>query len=423
MFLLLLVLVLSGETNLYSLQRAKLMDRLTYVSHINAIVCLTSFFFYLLHIVGALAHYDHHVLNNLTYLEYMTTCPWMMISFVVLGGSNVRDCHTLRAACLTLLTLLFGFTASLASSTLLKIVCFACGSAMFAGVVVIMNKCLHEHSNHQEGLFKGIPGKCSPYRKLAKKIFCTWIMFPLWWLAGADGMALLTNSSDANAMVKMVLNILAKGTYICFIRYLKDSCGGYDSLMDMIHEHNDSRDPEDGRSQTLPEMYPSKEEMPKSEEYIECRRVSKESAVSVDTCSTAASSTCHDQPVQFGRTNSIHSQVGNGLVDDSQPVQFSRANSRANSLPSPYEQRPLSTDAVTLMQAALQAQQQQQVNSDGAILAADTWRLMQTALQAQQQQVNPDGRPQMAEGTAWLRPPNGPGDIESGSALGFVTPR
>merc|ERR1719428_195372 len=95
-----------------------------------------------------------------------------------------------------------------------------------------MNMCIEEHSHHSEGLFR--QGETtSPYRKLGRKIFFTWLLFPTWWLLGADGLGLITMSDDANAMVKLILNMVAKGAYIFMLWKLKQDCAGYDSMMDM----------------------------------------------------------------------------------------------------------------------------------------------------------------------------------------------
>jgi len=232
-FLLFMGMVLAGNTDWMKMQRARLEERLTYVNHISAIICFTSFFFHFLHVLGALASCDHKSLNHLTYCEYLFTCPWMMVSFCIVGGPDVKENHKFRALALTVLLLLFGFCATILEAMMLRAVCFGFGCILFVGLVKVLNKCIQEHSDHTEGLFSSHAVTKSPYLKLGRKIFATWCLFPTWWLLGADGLALYSPSDDTNSMIKFLLNIVAKGLYIFMLWKLKQDCVGYESLMEM----------------------------------------------------------------------------------------------------------------------------------------------------------------------------------------------
>ena len=111
-FLLLLFVVLSGLTDFRAVQRAGLGQRLGYVSHVNAYICLISFVFYLADafvlMTGVMSHEDT---NKLKFFEYLLTCPLMQLCFVLLGGERVTEQRRMHAVTFPVCLLGFGFAA------------------------------------------------------------------------------------------------------------------------------------------------------------------------------------------------------------------------------------------------------------------------------------------------------------------------
>merc|ERR1719161_2487669 len=221
--------------DLADVQKSNLKARLKFASHVNVSICSASIGFHLMHMFGGLAGLDHGAINKLSFFEYLMTCPWMMLVFVILGGPRVNGGNYRPAVvCLTQIVLIFGFIASLTSNFYVKIPCFLIGCMIFVALIWIVNQTLLEHSEHTEGLFKSNLGDhASPYKALGKKIFATWCLFPLWWLCSPEGLALVTDSHDVDALVKLILNCFAKGLYIVYIRILQFKTVGKDDLMPM----------------------------------------------------------------------------------------------------------------------------------------------------------------------------------------------
>lgn len=219
-FMCFLVVALSGNANWNEVQSASLKARLSYASHMNVMICCLSMSFHFMHVLGGLLRADHGMLNKMSFLEYMMTCPWMMLVFILLGGPKVQGAkyHTVVMS-VTTLVLLFGFIASLLNDMLLKLTCFTFASGLFCGIIYIINNAVREHSEGKEGLFT--IGHGSWYKALAKKIFWTWVLFPIWWTMSPEGFSLVTDSHDVDSMVKLFLNCFAKGLYVLYIRSLQ----------------------------------------------------------------------------------------------------------------------------------------------------------------------------------------------------------
>jgi hypothetical protein len=147
----------------------------------------------------------------------------MMLVFVILGGPKVQGAkYRTVIMSITVLVLVFGFIASLVYNLLLKTTCFTFGAFLFGGIIYIIDRSVLEHSQGKESLFKSdMSAHASWYKALAKKIFFTWILFPIWWVMSPEGFALATDSHDVDAMVKLFLNCFAKGLYVLFIRSLQ----------------------------------------------------------------------------------------------------------------------------------------------------------------------------------------------------------
>merc|ERR1719161_1792536 len=110
--------------------------------------------FHFMYVLGGLLRADHDLLNKMSFFEYMLTCPWMMLVFVLLGGSKVKGAkYRAVVMCATVLVLLFGFIASLVTNVLLKTTLFTFGCSLFSVVVYIINRAVLEHSEGKESLF------------------------------------------------------------------------------------------------------------------------------------------------------------------------------------------------------------------------------------------------------------------------------
>eukprot|EP00746_Dinoflagellata_sp_MGD_P065992 gnl/MRDRNA2_/MRDRNA2_27413_c0_seq1.p1 gnl/MRDRNA2_/MRDRNA2_27413_c0~~gnl/MRDRNA2_/MRDRNA2_27413_c0_seq1.p1 ORF type:complete len:467 (-),score=62.58 gnl/MRDRNA2_/MRDRNA2_27413_c0_seq1:497-1798(-) len=222
-FMIFLVVALTGNVNLNDIQNSSLKARLSFASHINVSICCLSMAFHLMHVLGGLLRADHGMLNKMSFFEYVMTCPWMMLVFVLLGGPKVQgDKYRTVVMSTTVLVLLFGFIASLVNNILLKTTCFLFGVSLFCIIIYIINRAVLEHSQGEESLFSiGKSAHASWYKALAKKIFMTWVLFPIWWLMSPEGFAFATDSHDVDSMVKLFLNCFAKGLYVVYIRSLQ----------------------------------------------------------------------------------------------------------------------------------------------------------------------------------------------------------
>lgn len=211
----------SGVVKLDELQHASLKGRLAFAGYINTSICCLSMCFNLIHMFGGFLHADEGKLNKMCYIEYLLTCPWMMLIFVVVGGPKVRgQLYRPAVVFVTQLLLLLGFVASWSTNGLIEIACFLMGLSLFLVLIWFVNLVVKEHSDDAEGLF-GNDSHPNPYTALGQKIIATWILFPIWWLASPDGLALITESERVNAFVKVFLNTFAKGMYIVHMRILQ----------------------------------------------------------------------------------------------------------------------------------------------------------------------------------------------------------
>lgn len=237
-FLVLLAYAISGGQNLSKLQRAPLASRLQFVNVVNMYVCFCTFIFYLGHIFGHMVHIDQNALNKITLAEYLVTCPFMQLSLAVLGGPNCKDKHRGEVASLTILVLGFGCAATVVETPPLKFLCYGFGFALFVALGRVMNFLVREHSENKMALFRSpLNAEPCPYKKLAEKIFLSWLLFPLWWLMSPDGFNLVT-SSTVNMMVQTVLSVAAKGAYVLMVRLLLDKYGNTSATANTFAEAN-----------------------------------------------------------------------------------------------------------------------------------------------------------------------------------------
>jgi len=311
-FFIFLAVALSGTIPWAEIQNASLKNRLAYVANANVCICCCSMCFHFMHMLGGLLRADHGMLNKLSFFEYMFTCPFMMLAFVLLGGPKVEGAkYRVLVMYTTVLVLMFGFLASLVTNILMKATCFMFGVILFSVIIYVMNRTILEHSDGKESLFNGNSSTHATwYRALGKKIFLTWILFPIWWVLSPEGFALLTDSHDVDSMVKLLLNCLAKGLYVLYIRSLQSRFKDQSETLSVPASHSVQKDCHDKlesfgkyldkqgewRSSTMdiecgdmPAMVdcqpPSSEKKPS-----EPRRSSKSSA---STCSTRSSSQEH----------------------------------------------------------------------------------------------------------------------------------
>jgi bacteriorhodopsin len=243
-FAILLVVAMTGNSNFAEIQQAALKSRLNYASHINVYICCLSMCFHFMHVLGGLLRADHGMLNKMSFFEYMLTCPWMMLVLVLLGGPKVQGAkYRTVAMSVTVLVLLFGFIASLVTNILFKTTCFMFGVGLFCVIVYIMNRAVVEYSEGKESLFNGsLSAHASWYKTLAKKIFVTWILFPIWWILSPEGFALATESHDVDSCVKLLLNCFAKGLYILYIRKLQATCTDDSETINSHASHSEQKD-------------------------------------------------------------------------------------------------------------------------------------------------------------------------------------
>ena len=71
---------------------------------------------------------------------------------------------------------------------------------------------IQKHSDHKGALSTGAAGaNYSPYKKLGRKILCTWILLLTWWPKSPDaGLNIVTSSEDVNVTTKVLLNVIAE---------------------------------------------------------------------------------------------------------------------------------------------------------------------------------------------------------------------
>jgi hypothetical protein len=162
-------------------------------------------------------------------IEYLLTCPVMMLVITVLGGEAVPYQRQMEVMVLTGLTLIFGFFASMSLGLALKMMFFAFGCIWFALLLKRLAMTVREHSGGKESLCGTLHG--SVYQHLCLKIVSTWILFPIWWILSADGLSIVSNT-DVNIIVTAALNIFAKGLYVVFVQSMHDKYIGETTLME-----------------------------------------------------------------------------------------------------------------------------------------------------------------------------------------------
>jgi hypothetical protein len=161
-------------------------------------------------------------------IEYIFTCPFMMLTLVVLAGDTVPVSRQMEVAALTTAVLILGFFASLMTQLSVKLMFFGAGVLMFTVLLFVVERNVRDHSAGTESLFK--VGHGSPYKALCLKVVSTWVLFPIWWLFSAEGLNLVTQP-EYNTIISAILNIMAKGVYVVFVERIHDRYLGEESLM------------------------------------------------------------------------------------------------------------------------------------------------------------------------------------------------
>eukprot|EP00747_Dinoflagellata_sp_TGD_P065934 gnl/TRDRNA2_/TRDRNA2_154575_c4_seq3.p1 gnl/TRDRNA2_/TRDRNA2_154575_c4~~gnl/TRDRNA2_/TRDRNA2_154575_c4_seq3.p1 ORF type:complete len:462 (-),score=56.06 gnl/TRDRNA2_/TRDRNA2_154575_c4_seq3:133-1377(-) len=218
---------------LHKVQLAPLRTRLYWCSKSNVYICGMSMALHVLHITNfeymLQSLFGGHALV-IKPLEYLLTCPIMMVTLVVLAGDAVSSRRQLEASGLTVIVLLCGFFSSLTPSLKVKLMFFSCGVGFFLMLINRINMTVHEHSDGKESLLKGgLHG--TVYKNLALKVLTSWILFPVWWLLSNEGLGIVSQP-EVNILVAAALNIFAKGLYVVYLQKIHDVYIGSDCLLE-----------------------------------------------------------------------------------------------------------------------------------------------------------------------------------------------
>mmetsp|Transcript_47518 Transcript_47518/g.119766 ORF Transcript_47518/g.119766 Transcript_47518/m.119766 type:complete len:502 (-) Transcript_47518:525-2030(-) len=220
---------------LSKIQIAPLRTRLHWCIKSNIYICFMSAVLHVLHVTNfeymISASLGPHVLV-IKPVEYLLTCPVMMLTLVVLGGERVPRQRQHECSCLTALVLLSGFFASMSLTLPLKLMFFLVGVGFFLILLQRIAVSVKEHSEGKETLFGGWKG--SVYKHFCLKIVSTWILFPAWWLVSKEGLGIV-ESPEINILVTAALNIFAKGVYVIYLQLIHDRYVAESTLM--VHPH------------------------------------------------------------------------------------------------------------------------------------------------------------------------------------------
>lgn len=221
-------------------------------------VCLMSFWVSVLHVTNfetlVWAEMGMSTDNIIKPLEYIITCPAMMLIIVVLAGDKVPARRQMEVMGLTVSVLLLGFAAVQTPAIPAKMMFFGSGFSFFLTLLHRVNLCVKQHSDGKESLLSGGPLTGSIYRKLCFKTVATWVLFPAWFLLSPEGLAFVTDK-DAATLITAILNIVSKAFFILYVVHIYEDFVSEETLM--THGHKKSSHSEQAAAEAAARLGPA----------------------------------------------------------------------------------------------------------------------------------------------------------------------
>lgn len=231
-------------TPLNQIRVSPLYARLHWCVKVNVYICFMSCMFNILELTDMQAQFQSmigHKSAVIKPLEYLFTCPLMMLSLVVMAGERVPLRRYMEVTGLTSIVLVLGFFASLSFRMEMKLMCFSVACTCFLVLIQRLAVTVSEHSEKQESLFKMSLGG-SVYRKLCLKTVVTWLLFPVWWVFSAEGIGIYKDV-QTNVIVTTVINIVAKALFILYVHKVYNCyVGEYDLMQHPAEKSVESRE-------------------------------------------------------------------------------------------------------------------------------------------------------------------------------------
>nr|AHH02145.1 protein 115 [synthetic construct] len=155
------------------------------------------------------------VTSWLRYIEWLLTCPVILIHLSNLTGLDEEySARTMGLLTSDQGTICFGVTAALSRNGVVKVITFL--TALCFGVSTFYSASrVYIESYHQ--VPKGLCRRLVRY--LTAMFFCSWLMFPLLFLAGPEGLAYLTWSGST--IGHTVADLLSKNIWGLIAHYLQ----------------------------------------------------------------------------------------------------------------------------------------------------------------------------------------------------------
>jgi len=156
-------------------------------------------------------------------LEWLLTCPLMMLQVVVVAGPLVPGRRRIEIVGTTVSVLIIGFFATVTERLEVRGCLFACGVCGFITLVHKFSQIMHEHTGGETSLFSMKPdkdGKHPALKKVLFKVLLTWVAFPIWWFLSPDGFNVMKDH-DLHQGVFLLLNIISKAVF-CYAIFCLD---------------------------------------------------------------------------------------------------------------------------------------------------------------------------------------------------------
>jgi len=217
-------LTLTNGANLAYIQQASLEKRLVACSYICAYIAMFSAFFNFFQLTDvqryAIPRPSNYVLDLARPVEWIFTCPLIQLEVVLFGGSRLPASRRFIMPGLTL-TFLFCGLASQLTPVPYNYVLYFVGVLVNTVQQYLNRQQIIEHSNGEEGLFRGE----SDFRRLSIMVMAAWFPFPIWYIVSPEGIGIITDVTILQCGWAF-LNIVAKFSFIFFIQRIKDNyCG------------------------------------------------------------------------------------------------------------------------------------------------------------------------------------------------------
>lgn len=172
-------------------------------------------------------------------LEFILTCPAMMLIVVVLAGDTVPSRRQIEIMSLTFWVLVFGFAAVQVTVLVAKMMFYITGCVIFMVLLERINLCVKEHSGGKESLLRPTGFSGSIYRKFCLKTVITWALFPMWFILSPQGLSVVSDY-DTAAMISAGLNIFSKGFFALYVVHIYEAYVGAETLME--HPHHEGQE-------------------------------------------------------------------------------------------------------------------------------------------------------------------------------------